>query len=1026
MKEFPLFNQHSSRKPTSEFPEVAKAMSLGLTLTELKLTSTEAIQSGYVMVREPIPQRRAGMWAKGTDLEIFKAAENVLLVYFQEKQAKESKKAVNKLKKLLPALIESVTKDLSKYDKDHHHQSILKFENTAQLAQRSLRKSMALVQSLEKSISVDLVEFNQSFEDYGQTLEESIQDRVRRNKEEYHRSDTTLKQLKTLVPHRIMDPTFIDSFSQWSADGHLLTKNNILDKAGAFAKKSWPELAYSHIKKETKELKDLIRSLEIDAFIADLKSTIADIQEKSPNAVICSLHQQTLVPAEDLYFPVFPKFLVHVEGQIPGKEEALRELREQLQIDQAKLVKPTMSIDIKFREDLSLQIKSQYRMHGLAGRWKIRLVLPFKMNEKYQGPLLPNPEQRSLLELSEAHQRAIIFSHSFSTFLRSNTLLNGQDLDQKWQRFQQVCEAFIQRNEEKPGFDDFASIEESWHCSGFKNSMDFATILEGRFTDFYLARLATDHADIFKGRIDKRPRRVSFYAGPTNSGKSYQAFEILATHEKGVYLGPLRLLALEGVEELNKRGVIASLITGEERDIHPDASHTSQTVETFDRDARYDCAIIDEIQMITDKARGGAFMEALLNLNADHLILTGSENAVKIVQEICSLTGDEFKAHYLKRKNPLEWIGTYKLPRKKSSDLKGTAIIAFSKRSIHDIRNELLVRGYSVSVIYGALSPDVRRSEAERFRTGESEILVATDAIGMGLNLPIKRVLFSQSDKFNGEKICDLQPTEVLQIGGRAGRYGLSREAGEVGVINGLTHIPLNESVVYRGFQTKLRPLSKVYVSITFKQLLDSYEALNQELSKTIYTLTAKNKYTWRKAHQAWMVDTERYEKALILEEVATQIATEQKVRRAGTEALKHLQIPFRHIFRLINTPFDTERHSILLSQCFANVLRILTNKEPKVQGLQENPRDIDGPSDLEYAEGQVKTLTLHYYFASYYESIGSKSPYKKSAQEILDMRRDLGAHISDYLAQNEAMTETRKSHRGKKRSKGPRTYRKR
>ena len=154
--------------------------------------------------------------------------------------------------------------------------------------------------------------------------------------------------------------------------------------------------------------------------------------------------------------------------------------------------------------------------------------------------------------------------------------------------------------------------------------------------------------------------------------------------------------------------------------------------------------------------------------------------------------------------------------------MKGTAIVAFSKKSIHNIRNFLLNKGYSVSVIYGALSPDVRRAEAERFRKGETDILVATDAIGLGLNLPIKRVLFSQSDKFDGEQVRDLTPTEILQIGGRAGRFGMFQENGEVGFVEGLSRFEPDEWVLKNGFYKTLKNL-KMY---TCRSLIASYLSL--------------------------------------------------------------------------------------------------------------------------------------------------------------------------------------------------------
>src|SRR6202020_2576418 len=135
----------------------------------------------------------------------------------------------------------------------------------------------------------------------------------------------------------------------------------------------------------------------------------------------------------------------------------------------------------------------------------------------------------------------------------------------------------------------------------------------------------------------------------------------------------------------------------------------------------------------------------------------------------------------------LERIGKLEVLKKHIGNLSkiesGSAIIAFSRRAVLAYKKELEDGGRKVSVLYGNLSPGVRREEAKRFRSGETDILVATDCIGMGLNLPIKTVIFSQTTKFDGRNSRDLTPQEVKQISGRAGRHG-KFECGYVGAIN--------------------------------------------------------------------------------------------------------------------------------------------------------------------------------------------------------------------------------------------------
>ncbi len=274
-------------------------------------------------------------------------------------------------------------------------------------------------------------------------------------------------------------------------------------------------------------------------------------------------------------------------------------------------------------------------------------------------------------------------------------------------------------------------------------------------------------------------RRHTLFIGPTNSGKTYQALERLAAAESGLYLGPLRLLALEAQEALLGRGVNTSLLTGEERDLREGARHVASTVEMCNFGQRLGCAVIDEIQMLADPDRGWAWTAAISGVPADEVVLVGSYEGYALVKPLLQRLGEPFDVVELERKNPLHLmdrcLGLQDVE-------KGDALIAFSRRDVLAWRDELLKRGRSVSVVYGALSPEVRRAQAERFASGEAEVLVATDAIGMGLNLPIARVLFTDHIKWNGVSEEALEAVAVRQIGGRAGRFG-HHEEGRVGAL---------------------------------------------------------------------------------------------------------------------------------------------------------------------------------------------------------------------------------------------------
>jgi ATP-dependent RNA helicase SUPV3L1/SUV3 len=274
-------------------------------------------------------------------------------------------------------------------------------------------------------------------------------------------------------------------------------------------------------------------------------------------------------------------------------------------------------------------------------------------------------------------------------------------------------------------------------------------------------------------------RTVTLYVGPPNSGKTYAAFEKLAGAHDGCYLAPLRLLALEGRDRLVGRGVPCSLLTGEENDPAPDARVVSSTIEMVNTSKPIDVAVIDEAQMIFDTSRGWAWTQAIVGVPANELIIICSAYAAEAIENLLKLCGENCKVITFERKQHVELMPG---PVPISALKKGDAVVAFSRREVLMLRDQVAANGHAVSVIYGALPPEVRRREAERFAHGHSHILVATDAIGMGLNLPIRRVLFSTLKKFDGVGDRTLNESEVHQIAGRAGRYGMHEE-GFTGVL---------------------------------------------------------------------------------------------------------------------------------------------------------------------------------------------------------------------------------------------------
>ncbi|KAJ3679663.1 hypothetical protein LUZ60_017674 [Juncus effusus] len=269
-------------------------------------------------------------------------------------------------------------------------------------------------------------------------------------------------------------------------------------------------------------------------------------------------------------------------------------------------------------------------------------------------------------------------------------------------------------------------------------------------------------------------RKIIYHCGPTNSGKTYNALCRFMEAKSGVYCSPLRLLAMEVFDKVNSLGVYCSLHTGQEKKRVPFSDHVACTVEVVSTDEMYEVAVIDEVQMMADHSRGYAWTRALLGLKADEIHLCGDPSVLPIVKSIIADTGDDLIINQYNRFKPLV-IEAKTL----SSDLRnvksGDCIVAFSRREIFEVKLAIEKNTkHKCCVIYGALPPETRRQQARLFNDQDNEydVLVASDAVGMGLNLNIRRVVFHSLGKYNGDKIVLVSPSQVKQIAGRAGRRG--------------------------------------------------------------------------------------------------------------------------------------------------------------------------------------------------------------------------------------------------------------
>ena len=344
-------------------------------------------------------------------------------------------------------------------------------------------------------------------------------------------------------------------------------------------------------------------------------------------------------------------------------------------------------------------------------------------------------------------------------------------------------------------------IRENPSLGRIQRQRDAALAKERNIRAALLDAIPAHYRDLYPLARQMR-RHFYLHLGPTNSGKTYEGVERLHGALHGIYLGPLRLLAAEQFEALNLDDVPCSLVTGEEQILVPGSRVQSSTVEMADLKARYDVAVIDECQMIADRDRGGAWSAAILGLCADEIHACASPDAEALLTRIITECGDELTIvrHERMTKLEIEKEG-FQFP---TSVRPGDALIVFSKARVHAVAAELRSRGVTVSLIYGALPPDVRRNQAERFHRKETDVVVSTDAIAMGMNLPIERVVFLESEKYDGDITRTLTDAEIKQIAGRAGRFGMY----DTGYVNAFGF----KSLIAQAMERPLLPLAEAVI----------------------------------------------------------------------------------------------------------------------------------------------------------------------------------------------------------------------
>jgi ATP-dependent RNA helicase SUPV3L1/SUV3 len=263
-----------------------------------------------------------------------------------------------------------------------------------------------------------------------------------------------------------------------------------------------------------------------------------------------------------------------------------------------------------------------------------------------------------------------------------------------------------------------------------------------------------------------KKNKITAVLGPTNTGKTHLAIETMLSFESGTIGFPLRLLAREVYEKVIKKISLdkVALITGEEKIIPPNARYFLCTVESMPIDKQVDFIGVDEIQMCADHERGHIFTDRLLNMRGEKLTMLMGSNTIKNI--ISKLDGDiEFINR--ERLSKLTYVGHKKISRIN----RKTAIIAFSAEEVYAIAELIRRQKGGAAVVMGSLSPKTRNAQVELYQSGDVDFLVATDAIGMGINMNLDYIYFSNLKKFDGKKLRKLNLSEIGQIAGRAGRY---------------------------------------------------------------------------------------------------------------------------------------------------------------------------------------------------------------------------------------------------------------
>jgi ATP-dependent RNA helicase SUPV3L1/SUV3 len=475
----------------------------------------------------------------------------------------------------------------------------------------------------------------------------------------------------------------------------------------------------------------------------------------------------------------------------------------------------------------------------------------------------------------------------------------------------------------------------------------------------------------------REPSRVIAHLGPTNSGKTHDALRFLVEGGRGVYAAPLRMLAQEAHRRLAEElGDGVGLVTGEER-VNERAPIICCTAEMAPM--RGETLVLDEVQWAEDEERGSAWTRLLLGGEYRNILLLGAVEALPLVEQAFP----QAEVRFFERKAPLDWVG-----KRGIAGLKpGTVVVAFSRRAVIGLAGELnVLHPGKVAVLYGAMPLASRREEIDRFQSGAAEVCASTDVLGHGVNLPCETLLFAETTKFDGKERRDLEPWEIAQIAGRAGRFGF-HERGHVGVLTGvpwarpepeLVRDALTPHVELPGGQLGYRIVDTGRIR---PQLSDLNVTRVDELEPALHA--------WRSAAlRFWSVDG-----WLEVESIAPLLGRLDAVRAALHERRRRLEL--EDVWRLVQAPIDEDGLPLLGTLACA-----LAGDTPEktVIGWILQPERLRAAS-LEEAEQAAREASILRWFALQYPGVAGVTIERAAALEEAAAQRvveQLRAEIDD------------------------------